>query len=137
MAGELTRVCRPAGAIGMCNWAPDGLNGQLFEIVTKHIGAPEEPPSEWGKEEHVRGMLGDVVKSFQFERRAVTIKDESAGAYMDFMEESFGPFISARSTLGERWPELRGELLAVFEASNRSGEGFEIDQHYLLAVARL
>ena len=29
-AAELLRVCRPGGRIGMANWTPEGLVGQMF-----------------------------------------------------------------------------------------------------------
>ncbi len=32
-AGELLRVCRSGGKIGMANWTPEGFIGQLFRVV--------------------------------------------------------------------------------------------------------
>src|SRR5690349_22482367 len=43
IAAELTRVCRPGGVIAMANWTPDGLVGQMFKTISKHI-APSGMP---------------------------------------------------------------------------------------------
>lgn len=33
-AGELMRVCKPGGRIGLASWTPAGFLGQLFRVVT-------------------------------------------------------------------------------------------------------
>ena len=33
-AAELARVCRPGGHVGLVNWTPTGLIGELFKIMT-------------------------------------------------------------------------------------------------------
>jgi len=43
-AGELVRVCRAGGRIGLANWTPDGFIGQLFKTIGKHV-----PPPAGGK----------------------------------------------------------------------------------------
>src|SRR4051794_33240997 len=32
-AGELLRVCKPGGKIGLANWTPEGFIGQLFKTI--------------------------------------------------------------------------------------------------------
>src|SRR5204863_8005592 len=39
-AGELVRVCRPGGRIGLANWTPDGFVGQMFKIVGRYVPPP-------------------------------------------------------------------------------------------------
>jgi ubiquinone/menaquinone biosynthesis C-methylase UbiE len=36
-AGELTRVCRPGGKIGMANWTSESFIGKLFKIIGKYV----------------------------------------------------------------------------------------------------
>ncbi|MFN2615510.1 MAG: class I SAM-dependent methyltransferase [Thermoleophilaceae bacterium] len=137
-ADELLRVCRPGGAIGMCNWTPDGTGGELLRTVASYVGAPPEPPAQWGTEEHFQELLGGRASEVELGRRFVEFREESADSWVDFMEESFGPFVSARATLGERWPELRSELVRLFEQANESSNGkLAFKQEYLLAVVRL
>jgi hypothetical protein len=46
-AGELLRVCRSGGRIGLANWTPDGFAGQLF---SKYLQPPPgvKSPALWG-----------------------------------------------------------------------------------------
>src|SRR4029450_9781976 len=39
-AGELLRVCRPGGRIGMVNWVPDGYVGSLVRTLGRHLPPP-------------------------------------------------------------------------------------------------
>jgi ubiquinone/menaquinone biosynthesis C-methylase UbiE len=42
VAGELVRVCRPGGVIGLTAFTPDGLGGEFFGLFARH--APPPPP---------------------------------------------------------------------------------------------
>ena len=137
-ADELTRVCRPGGAIGICGWTDEGTGGRVLRAVGSRVGAPTEGAVLWGSEERLRDLLGGRAREIQVERRAVRIAEESADAWTAFMEESFGPFVSARTALGERWPELRRELVQIYDDANESRNGkLAFRQEYLLAVVRL
>src|SRR4028118_215537 len=39
-SGELLRVTRPGGKIGLANWTPDGFIGNMFKTVGKHGPPP-------------------------------------------------------------------------------------------------
>src|SRR5678815_5260988 len=39
-AGELMRVCRPGGRIGLASWTPTGFLGQLFRVVAGYVPPP-------------------------------------------------------------------------------------------------
>ena len=39
-ANELMRVCRTGGKIGMANWTPESLVGQLFKTIGKYAASP-------------------------------------------------------------------------------------------------
>jgi ubiquinone/menaquinone biosynthesis C-methylase UbiE len=41
-AGELVRVCRQGGTIGLISWTPEGFIGQLFAVMKPY--APPPPP---------------------------------------------------------------------------------------------
>ena len=55
--GELVRVSRPGGSIGLISWTPVGLIGELFSVLKPFAPAPPagtKPGTLWGTEEYVR-----------------------------------------------------------------------------------
>jgi len=135
-AKELLRVCRPGGAIGLCSWTAEGTGGRVLQAVASRVGTPPQPAVLWSSEDHLRELMGG--SEIQVERRSLELREESPEAWTAFMEESFGPFVSARATLGERWSELRQELVRIYAKANESQNGkLAIHQEYLLAVVRL
>ena len=75
VADELLRVCRPGGTIGLVALAPSGAVLDLFELVGRFAPRPlfgGASPLEWGRDEHVRELFGDRVKSLTVARRSLT-----------------------------------------------------------------
>jgi hypothetical protein len=53
------RVCRKAGTIGMLNWTPEGMIGDLFKTMKPFAPPPPpgaQPPPLWGSEDHIRKL---------------------------------------------------------------------------------
>jgi SAM-dependent methyltransferase len=143
VARELLRVTRPGGVIGLVNWTPRGLIGQVLKAVGKRLPTPPEyasPPPLWGDEEHVRGLLGDEAE-LEFERRTASFDDfGSAEDWVAFMEVAYGPLLKARERLSPegRWQELREELVGIVSSLDEGGAGrFHVESEYLIAVARV
>jgi hypothetical protein len=47
------------------NWTPEGFIGQMFAAMKPYAPPPPpgaQPPPMWGREEHVRALLGDRVR---------------------------------------------------------------------------
>ena len=135
---ELARVTKPGGVVGTTTWTPEGGVGDMFRTVGAHLPPPPdfvEPPILWGSEEHVREMLEPHGLELEFDRDVARMEFPSAEAYVDHYAEHFGPLVAARSTLGERWAELRGELIAMFESQNLASDGrLRLDQEYLVTI---
>ena len=69
-AGARARL-RPGGRIGLVNWTPEGLIGELFKIIGSYLPAPPDyasPPPLWGNEEHVRALFADTGVELEFAR---------------------------------------------------------------------
>lgn len=64
-AGELVRVCRQGGKIGLVNWTPDGFIGQLFQTVGRHVPPPADlrSPALWGTEARLDELFGNEAAS--------------------------------------------------------------------------
>src|SRR3712207_3196887 len=63
-AGEMARVCKPGGTIGLLSWTPEGMIGALFRLMGPFAPPPPpgaQPPPLWGSEDHLRELLGDRV----------------------------------------------------------------------------
>jgi SAM-dependent methyltransferase len=139
-AAELVRVCRPGGLIGFCTWTPEGFAGAIQAPMGAYVPAPPdfaEDPMRWGAEEHVTGLLEPHGVELDFDRDAVMLEFASTEALLDFYTTKCGPFMMVKSAVGERWPELARDLVAVVESWNRAGDGsVRIEQEYLITVAR-
>jgi SAM-dependent methyltransferase len=139
-ADEMTRVCREGGVIAICCWTPEGSVGDVFRASASYLPPPPDfasPPLLWGTEEHVREMFGSAA-SFEFERHSATIEWESIEGFDDYFMDRFGPMVTARQLLGERFDDLRGEIRAIWADWNEAPDGkLLLPQEYLLSVIRL
>lgn len=139
-ADEMLRVCRPGGVIGICCWTPEGTVGDVIRASGSYMPPPPDfasPPILWGTEEHVREMFGSAT-AFEFERHSATIEWDSPEGFLDFFAERFGPLVTARQVLGERFAELRRQILEIFETRNEATDGtLVLPQEYLQSIVRL
>ena len=139
VADEMTRVCRPGGVIAICTWTPEGTVGEIFQASAAYMPPPPAyaaPPILWGREEYVREMF-PAAADVEFERHSATIEWDSLHGFADFFMDRFGPMVTARQMLGDRFGELREQVLAVWEQRNEAEDGrLRLPQEYLLSVVR-
>jgi SAM-dependent methyltransferase len=140
VAHELAGVCRPGGRIGLVNWTPEGLIGELFKIIGSYMPAPPafaSPPPLWGNPAHVRRLFEGTRVVLDFERGHNPWRFESAEAWVSFMETAYGPTVKARERLtGEgRWADCRAEMVALAERRNEATDGsLHMEAEYLIAI---
>ncbi len=141
-AGELLRVCRPAGRIGLANWVPGGLMARNQAIVQKHVPPPPmaadmRRPIEWGDGARLQELFGDRVRELRTEPRTIELCAGSAGELVEFNRTWFGPVRAAFAQLDqEGQAQLRGDLTAEFERFNRATDGTLVaEAEYLEVVA--
>ena len=96
------------------------------------------PPILWGREDHVRDLFAGVATAFEFERHTNWIESESIESWADFFMTRFGPLVTARAALGDRFGELRERTVQIWRDANQ-GEGgrMRVPQEYLVSIIRL
>lgn len=137
-AGELVRVVRPDGRIGLANWTPEGFVGQMFKIIGHHVPPPAGVPSplQWGTDDYLDDLLGTECR-LDVARRTFAFRYRSAVDFFETLKEFYGPLVKAWSALDEEGrSSLRDELIRLADDHNRNEQGaLTVDAEYLQVVA--
>jgi ubiquinone/menaquinone biosynthesis C-methylase UbiE len=137
-AGELARVCRPGGRIGIVAHTPEGFIGQLFKTNAKHVAPPAglRSPIQWGTEERLRELFGDTIAEIRFEKRHYVFRDRSPKAYIEYWRRYYGPTLKSFEAVGEAGREaLESDLLDLIARFNRADDGtMVVPNEYLETV---
>ena len=124
-AGELLRVCRPGGRIGLANWTPDGFAGQLASLFGSYLPFSPglKPPVLWGTEGRLRELLGGAG-DLRISRRSFVFRYRSAGHYLEILKTQLGPTRGAFLALEpEKQENLTADVLDLVGRFNRSDDG--------------
>jgi SAM-dependent methyltransferase len=139
MVGELLRVCRPGGRIGLVSWTPDGYLGHLFSALGRHLLAPAagKVPILCGTKEQLRKLFGPEV-AIAAPRRSFLWRFPSAEHQVAFLASFHDPTAEALQALEpDRADALKAELVEVarrFDMSEDDTLVLRLD--YLEAVVR-
>lgn len=142
-ASELVRACRPGGTIGLLSWTPEGFIGEMFATMKPYAPPPPpgaQPPPLWGKEDHVRALLGDRVTIVSAQRQTLRVERfHTPEAFRDYFKTRYGPVIAAYRSIAGDPARVRALDSALTDLARRYGHGSTgavMDWQYLLAVAR-
>jgi SAM-dependent methyltransferase len=140
-AGELIRVCKPGGRIGLISWTPEGHIGQLWAAMKPYAPAPPagaQPPPLWGQEDHVGALLGDRVTDVVTERRMLAVDHFADGAeFRDYFKTVYGPTIAVYRNIesdSDRVAELDAAIARVGDSV--LSDSATMEWEYLLLTAR-
>lgn len=135
-AAELARVTKPGGRLGLVTWNPSGGIGDFFRLLAGYQPPPPEGagnPLDWGREEHVQGLLGPAFE-LRFEHSDAPQVTDSADELWDLFVTSFGPLKTLYGSLDERRrAELHGDWLEYMERHRHQGR-IEAPREYLLTI---
>ena len=75
--------------------------------------------------------------TLRLRREVLTLRYESAEAWMELYEGNFRPIVTAKATLGERWPQARAEVIELAEATSLAEDGTMAHEYeYLQTIGR-
>ncbi|MFF2272232.1 class I SAM-dependent methyltransferase [Agromyces sp. NPDC058136] len=141
-AGELLRVVRPGGRVGVASWTPDGFIGRMFRAMKPFappLPAGAQPAPLWGDEAHVRALLGDAVDGVEVQRGAVTIGRFATGAeFRDYFKANYGPTIAVYRRIAEDADAVRAlddALAALGDTQLKTAGDGTMPWEYLLVTA--
>jgi SAM-dependent methyltransferase len=139
-AGELVRVCKPRGLIGLANWTPESVIGRLFALIGTYVPQPGEirSPVLWGTPERLVELFGEAASDIAVQRREFVFRYRSPMHWIEVFRTYYGPLIR---TFGALAPEAQTaftrELLDLLEQDNRSRDrSLVLRSEYLEAVIR-
>ena len=133
-AGELARVCRRGGRLGITTWAPDGTIAGMFAVMRPYMPqpSPSAPPSpfEWGREDRVRQLLGPAF-DLTIETGTSVFRIQSGEAAWELFSSAYGPTKTLAAGLDpERREALRRDFIAYHERF-RTDAGVAMPREYL------
>jgi SAM-dependent methyltransferase len=125
-AAELARVCKAGGKVGLANWTPGSLIGELFKLIGRYAPPPAgvKSPALWGTEEHLRELFGSTIGSMQCERRHFVFRYRSAEHWLETFRTYYGPMQKAFGALDAgKQDALARDLVQLALRFNRAGDG--------------
>jgi ubiquinone/menaquinone biosynthesis C-methylase UbiE len=124
-AGEMLRVCRSGGKIGLANWTPDSFIGQLFRVLGKHIPPPPgvKSPSLWGTEARLGELFSSRVASVSAHKQQFVFRYRSPAHWLEVFRTYYGPVHKAFAALKpEQQVALEADMMELMQRLNRSGD---------------
>ncbi|OMC43185.1 hypothetical protein A5745_17660 [Mycobacterium sp. IS-2888] len=138
-AGELVRVCRPGGTIGLISWTAEGFFGRMLATIRPYRPSlsPAVPPAAlWGREGYIAGLLGDRIRGVETRRGMLPVhRFDTAAAVHDYFKNHYGPTIEAYANIGHNrvlTAELDAQLIELAQQYLTDGT---MEWEYLLLVA--
>jgi SAM-dependent methyltransferase len=136
VAGELARVARAGARLVLATWTPEGGVGDLFRLCAPFQPAPPPGagnPMDWGREEHVRSLLGDAFE-LEFERVDSPGRYASGEEYWDLFVTAFGPVHTIAASLDDGRREELHRTWVEWADSMREGDHVVHHREYLLVL---
>jgi SAM-dependent methyltransferase len=124
-AGEMLRVVRDGGRIGLANWTPEGFIGQLFKIVGAYVPPPTglQSPALWGTEPHIVRLFGAQAADIRVERKNFNFRYRSTAHWLQVFRDYYGPTHKAFSALEKpQSDKLAADITALLERMNVGGQ---------------
>lgn len=136
VAGELARVTKPGGRLGLLNWHPTIGVPEFFKVMAAY--QPPRPegvgnPFEWGDHAHAQELLGDAF-DLRFEEGDVPQTGSSGEEIWELFSSSYGPTKTLAESLDDEKREgLKRDWIEFFEGF-RDGDRVSQPRPYVLVL---
>lgn len=100
-AAELLRACKPGGRIGMANWTPASMIGELFRTLGGYLPPPAgvKSPALWGSEGRPRELFGSQVRAISIASKQFVFRYRSPAHWLEVFRTYYGPLLKAFAAL--------------------------------------
>jgi len=125
-ASEMARVCKVNGRIGLANWTPTSLVGEIFKLLGKYLppAAGVKSPALWGTEARLRELFASRIDSIEIERKNFVFRYHNAAHWLEVFRTFYGPINRAFAALDEEKQQaLAADLISLVEQFNQATDG--------------
>ena len=137
-SGELLRVVRDGGRIGLASWTPDSFVGHLFKTIGKYVPPPAGvmSPLLWGTEAYIGELFGDASADIRTARRDFNFRYASPAHMLQVFRDYYGPVFKAFGALDiHGQAALEHDIMALLDRFNTAGKAsLVVPSEYLEAV---
>jgi 2-polyprenyl-6-hydroxyphenyl methylase/3-demethylubiquinone-9 3-methyltransferase len=140
VAGEMFRVVKPGGTVGLAVWGHYGSQAEVFEFLSRFgpplpEGIPQ--PRDWGDEQIAEQRLGPLASSLQMERRTMRWEFESFDVMWKTLQSAGPAAASQRALSPEKMDEARRGVRDIVDRYNQADDSrVVVEPEYLQIVAR-
>jgi SAM-dependent methyltransferase len=130
VAGELGRVCRPGGRLGLTAWRP---NAELDAAWEPYLGSEPLPIDAWGDPAEVERLLGDDFE-LRIDERIWWLTGADGAEVWSFLSSSAPPLRVLLDQVGEELATVLRDAYVEVVDRHRTGEGVRFPMAYLLVT---
>ena len=139
-ASELVRVCRRGGKIGLANWTPGGMVGEMFKVIGRYAPPPAgvKSPAQWGTAERLHELFGNRIASIDVARKHFVFRYRTPQQWLDTFRTYYGPVHKTFGALDPGKQEaLAADLIGLAQRFNSATDGtLAAPSEYLEVVIR-
>lgn len=133
-AGELARVTRPGGRLGLLAWTAEGGVGALLAVMKPYQAPPPSPtpgnPFDWARKDHLEHLLGASF-TLEFEEGDAAQSGRSGEEMWELLVRTYGPTKALASSLDDRRRRALAVAVADLYESHRTGDEIRFSREYL------